>query len=85
MCRYAWSHGIVPRNSDVIPIGNGLTVRERGIRTSFTFRHIRTGDCNCDYKECCDTWKPKSIPENEAWKVELLYVHEVQNWRNIVY
>lgn len=75
--RYAWTHGIVPRNSDVIPVGNGLTVRERGTRTSFTFRHVRIGDCSCKYKEFCDTWKPKNIPEDDAWKLELRYVHEV--------
>lgn len=36
--RYTWTHGITPRKTDVIPMSNGLTVVERKMRVSFTFR-----------------------------------------------
>ena len=39
--RYVWSHGITPRKSDIVPSpGRGLTLSQRGVRTSFTFRKI---------------------------------------------
>lgn len=41
MCRYTWSHGITPRKSDIVPVeGGGLTLSQRGVRTSFTFRKL---------------------------------------------
>lgn len=36
--RYGWTHGITPRKTDVIPVNDGLTVVERKLRVSFTFR-----------------------------------------------
>lgn len=40
--RYGWTHGITPRKTDVIPVNDGncagLTVVERELRVSFTFR-----------------------------------------------
>lgn len=36
--RYAWTHAITPRKTDVIPVDGGLTVVERNMRVSFTFR-----------------------------------------------
>ncbi|PNF31432.1 hypothetical protein B7P43_G04066 [Cryptotermes secundus] len=83
--RYAWSHGITPRKMDVIPTKNGdLTVQQRGDRTSFTFRFIRKGECNCVYHDLCDSYK-KKYKKSEAdtncdavaAKLESLHVHEV--------
>lgn len=75
--RYSWSHGICPRYSDTIRTENGTTVQKRGIRTSFTFRKVRRGDCECHYPECCDSRKNKeAISESNASGLENLYVHE---------
>ncbi|XP_033216720.1 alkylated DNA repair protein alkB homolog 8 isoform X2 [Belonocnema kinseyi] len=77
-CRYSWSHGICPRRSDTTRTENGTTVLKRGIRTSFTFRKIRRGDCECHYPEFCDSMKNKvTISESNASGLENLYVHEV--------
>ena len=77
--RYAWSHGIYPRHSDIVNTSSGITTRERGIRTSFTFRKVRTGNCPCYYDEYCDTKNnsEKNIGNSIAPKLESSYVHEV--------
>ena len=76
--RYAWSHGICPRHSDPIRTENGTTVQKRGTRTSFTFRKVRTGDCECDFPKFCNSRKNKeTISESIASGLENLYVHEV--------
>lgn len=36
--RHGWTHGITPRKTDVIPVNDGLTLVERKLRVSFTFR-----------------------------------------------
>ncbi|XP_060572353.1 alkylated DNA repair protein alkB homolog 8-like isoform X2 [Ruditapes philippinarum] len=39
--RYVWSHGITPRKSDIVPLADGgLTLLQRELRTSFTFRKL---------------------------------------------
>lgn len=89
--RYVWSHGITPRKMDVIPTKNGdLTVQQRGERTSFTFRFIRKGECNCVYHDLCDSYKKKykksEVDTNcdaVAAKLESLHVHEVWTRRAI--
>lgn len=77
--RYAWSHGICSRQSDVIETKNGITTRERGTRVSFTFRKIRRGDCCCSFKEYCDTKcnTTADIDVKTALGLENLYVHKV--------
>jgi hypothetical protein len=36
-----WSHGITPRKSDIVPlVDGGLTLLQRELRTSFTFRKL---------------------------------------------
>jgi hypothetical protein len=90
-CRYAWSHGITPRKTDVIPTSNGdLTIQRRGERTSFTFRSIRKGECNCVYHDQCDSYKGKYRKHNVhikddalAAKLESLHVHEVWTRKEI--
>ena len=80
--RYAWSHGICPRHNDAIKTENGITVQKRGIRTSFTFRKVRKGYCQCHYLEFCDSRKNKeTISESNASGIENLYVHEVNMYK----
>ncbi|XP_012216254.1 alkylated DNA repair protein alkB homolog 8 isoform X2 [Linepithema humile] len=78
--RYAWTHGICPRQSDTIATENGTTIQERGVRVSFTFRKVRRGDCHCSFKEYCDTAKHNTtcfIDADAASGLENSYVHEV--------
>ncbi|XP_011691611.1 PREDICTED: alkylated DNA repair protein alkB homolog 8 isoform X2 [Wasmannia auropunctata] len=76
--RYAWTHGIGPRHSDVIETENGTTTRERGTRVSFTFRKVRRGECRCDFKDYCDTAKRDTfIDAKAASGLESSYVHKV--------
>jgi len=70
---------------DVIPAASGdLTIQQRGERTSFTFRCIRKGECNCGYHDHCDSYKKKYSKSEVhikddvlAAKLESLHVHEV--------
>ncbi|XP_067000694.2 alkylated DNA repair protein alkB homolog 8 isoform X4 [Anabrus simplex] len=82
--RYSWSHGITPRKLDVVPtLKGGLTVQKRGIRTSFTFRWVRRGECNCDFHAECDSYQKQSAGETNleseelAAKLEAFHVHKV--------
>jgi len=76
--RYAWTHGICPRYSDVIKTENGPTSQERDIRVSFTFRKVRHGECYCDFKNYCDTAKRETfIDDKTASGLESSYVHKV--------
>lgn len=83
MCdRYCWSHGITPRTMDVVSLaqGGGLSVRERGCRTSFTLRRVRLGPCDCQYPALCDSQKPAcTISAEQASQLEQLYVHNVSD------
>ncbi|XP_032680490.1 alkylated DNA repair protein alkB homolog 8 [Odontomachus brunneus] len=79
--RYAWTHGISLRHSDVIDIENGSTTQERGTRVSFTFRKVRrAGDCCCNFEEYCDSKghdAPTFIDAKAASSLENSYVHKV--------
>lgn len=83
--RYDWIHGISPRKLDVIPSEKGLTVQERELRISFTFRKVLQGECNCSYKTRCDSYErqrksvlnEKSIAPEVASNLENVHVHEV--------
>ncbi|CAN8002212.1 unnamed protein product, partial [Ixodes hexagonus] len=78
--RYLWSHGIASRKSDVVPRmeipGQGLTLSQRGIRISFTFRRIRRGNCNCGHDVLCDSNRATKS-EEEAIKLEEEHVYQV--------
>ncbi|KAG5337840.1 ALKB8 protein, partial [Acromyrmex heyeri] len=83
--RYAWTHGICPRYSDVIKTENGPTSQERGIRISFTFRKVRRGECYCDFKNYCDTAKRETfIDDKAASGLESSYVHKVCRFERYV-
>jgi len=78
--RYAWTHGICPRHSDIIETKNGNTTQERGTRISFTFRKVRRGECCCNFKTYCDTVKCDGetfIDAKAASGLENSYVHKV--------
>ncbi|XP_071411017.1 tRNA (carboxymethyluridine(34)-5-O)-methyltransferase ALKBH8 isoform X3 [Pithys albifrons albifrons] len=96
--RYLWTHGITPRKYDIIQASElgqkfgtitadvgDLTLNRRETRTSFTFRKVRRGPCNCIYPSVCDSQKGQqglvqpSFPhsEMEASKLEQEYVHKV--------
>ncbi|XP_024941606.1 alkylated DNA repair protein alkB homolog 8 isoform X2 [Cephus cinctus] len=78
--RYVWSHGICRRHNDVIKTENGITIRPRTTRTSFTFRKVRRGDCQCVFPEFCDSKRKngaQKINENIAPSLEECYVHQV--------
>ncbi|XP_008552371.1 alkylated DNA repair protein alkB homolog 8 [Microplitis demolitor] len=80
--RYAWTHGICPRHHDIVQQKQSdkilTTSAERGTRISFTFRKIRTGDCQCNYHEHCDSKKSKrQIDKSNASLLESSYVHQV--------
>ncbi|KAF2879487.1 hypothetical protein ILUMI_26682 [Ignelater luminosus] len=79
--RYDWTHGITPRKMDITPSENGLTVVQRGTRTSFTFRKVLLGDCHCIYTNKCDSFikkqKADEIKENLAIELEKTHVHNV--------
>ena len=53
--RYLYTHGIMPRKSDVVTVQSELgdattqrlTLSRRDTRTSFTFRVLRRGPCQC--------------------------------------
>lgn len=80
-CRYAWTHGITPRMTDIIlHKDDGLTVVKRQTRISLTFRKLKSTPCECIYHNLCDSFaqKANSIVENAA-KLELENVHNVYN------
>lgn len=78
--RYAWSHAICPRHTDIIETENGITIQPRETRISFTFRKVRRGDCSCVFPHYCDTKQNyTTVPINSkvATGIENSYVHEV--------
>lgn len=88
--RFGWTHSITPRMSDiVVRSSERLTVEQRKIRVSFTFRKLKspTG-CSCSFPTLCDVTRriveEKSSPELEvtdelAAKLEIENVHKVYN------
>ncbi|KAK4887269.1 hypothetical protein RN001_003540 [Aquatica leii] len=78
--RYNWTHGITPRKMDIIPTETGLTVEQRGIRVSFTFRKVLKGECSCNYVNKCDSFlraNGREIQSHSAVKLEKSYVHDI--------
>lgn len=82
--RYAYTHGITPRASDILPASqsgdNGLTLKKRELRISLTFRKILGGvPCACKFPAFCDSQKDKKIllDDSLAQALEDTHVHEV--------
>lgn len=90
--RYGWTHGITPKTSDIVKTKhNFLTVQQRELRYSFTFRKLRIPpSCNdCKFPSLCDI-QSKIVNEQSnnndhevdkklAAKLELENVHNVYN------
>lgn len=76
--RYAWTHGICPRRSDLIRTKSGTTTQPRATRVSLTFRKVRRGDCRCSYPDYCDANRSTALIDNKiAPVIENSYVHDV--------
>ena len=88
--RYAYTHGIAIRHSDIIPTkpvqsiasSNGdrkpaFTLMKRGLRVSLTFRKTlpRGAECNCRYTAFCDSQKDKHITLDNKMANELEKTH----------
>lgn len=80
--RYIWAHGITPRKSDIIPsVDGGITLQNRGVRTSFTLRRLRRASCTCSFPQYCDSQQDKEpILEQQAAQLEALHVHQVRRY-----
>ncbi|XP_035232534.1 alkylated DNA repair protein alkB homolog 8-like, partial [Stegodyphus dumicola] len=80
-------YSITPRKTDLVPVdandSSSLTLCHRSPRTSLTFRLIRNGECNCEYKKQCDSQITSSLStkelvnEDEAKELENKYVNQV--------
>lgn len=84
--RFGWTHGIIPKRSDILKIpGQHLTVQKRETRISFTFRKLKIPpNCDCNFPSLCDVVKEKpeefqEISEKIAAKLEIENVHKVYN------
>ncbi|XP_077490587.1 tRNA (carboxymethyluridine(34)-5-O)-methyltransferase alkbh8 isoform X1 [Amblyomma americanum] len=79
--RYVWSHGIASRKFDIVRrcdgLGDGITLSERGIRISYTFRHIRNGSCRCGDALLCDSHRFGSQGNASALRLEAEHVFKV--------
>lgn len=79
--RYMWSHGIASRKFDVVPrssgLDNGLTLSQRGVRISYTFRHIRRGSCKCGNALLCDSHRFGNQDNASALRLEMEHVYKV--------
>ncbi|OMO93721.1 Oxoglutarate/iron-dependent dioxygenase [Corchorus olitorius] len=50
--RYAWQHYIPHHKIDNV---KGTMIRRSSRRVSFTFRKVRTGPCQCEFPQYCDS------------------------------
>ena len=88
--RYAYTHGIVIRQSDIIPAKPvqsrassnvdkklAFTLMKRGMRVSFTFRKTLPlgAECNCRYTAQCDSQKDNHITLDNKMANELEKTH----------
>ncbi|XP_067663773.1 alkylated DNA repair protein alkB homolog 8-like [Haliotis asinina] len=79
--RYIWSHGITPRKSDIVPTPDGgLTLVNRGTRTSFTFRKL-TPLAGVDVTQ--EQRESPFLPDTEAAAVLLEHEHVHQVYEDI--
>ncbi|CAG5129385.1 unnamed protein product [Candidula unifasciata] len=78
--RYIWSHGITPRKSDIVltPDRDGLTLQNRDVRTSFTFRKVILNRKQTNARQKADAGL-KSVPQSdsEGRELEQQHVHQV--------
>ncbi|XP_070503844.1 tRNA (carboxymethyluridine(34)-5-O)-methyltransferase alkbh8 [Chironomus tepperi] len=88
--RYGWTHGIIPKVSDIVRTKhNFLTVQQRELRYSFTFRKLKIPpSCDCKFPSFCDIQtkianeqnnNDQEVDEKLAAKLELENVHNVYN------
>ena len=56
--RYSWTHGIVPRKTDVRETVDGLTLSYRATRVSYTFRRLRRRPCDCSKLSLSPFYRP---------------------------
>ena len=85
--RYIYTHGIVPRNSDIINSNRNnqhiLTLRNRGERVSLTFRKsLSVPNCTCPFPLHCPAQEKNSslvdkLDNSTAIQLEKLHVHTV--------
>ncbi|KAL3216051.1 hypothetical protein MRX96_033228 [Rhipicephalus microplus] len=79
--RYLWTHGIASRKFDVVPrsggLDRGITLSQRGIRISYTFRHIRKGSCRCGNALLCDSHRFGNQDNATALRLETEHVYKV--------
>nr|XP_037286795.1 LOW QUALITY PROTEIN: alkylated DNA repair protein alkB homolog 8-like [Rhipicephalus microplus] len=79
--RYVWTHGIASRKFDVVPrsdgLDRGITLSQRGIRISYTFRHIRKGSCRCGNALLCDSHRFGNQDNATALRLETEHVYKV--------
>ena len=76
--RYAFTHGIVSRKTDIILTdGNKLITRPRNERISLTFRKSIDYSCTCPYAKYCPAQNQQKIGDENANQLEKLHVHEV--------
>ncbi|XP_048244026.1 alkylated DNA repair protein alkB homolog 8-like [Haliotis rufescens] len=82
--RYIWSHGITPRKSDIVPTPDGgLTLVNRGTRTSFTFRKL-TAHAGVDVQSIKEEQRESPcLPDTEAAAVQLEHDHVHQVYDDI--
>ncbi|XP_046565947.1 alkylated DNA repair protein alkB homolog 8-like [Haliotis rubra] len=82
--RYIWSHGITPRKSDIVPTPDGgLTLVNRGTRTSFTFRKL-TPLAGVDVKSVAQEQRESPyLPDTESAAVQLEHEHVHQVYEDI--
>jgi len=73
--RYLWTHGIIPRKSDIVYTQDTdattspeqhLTLLERGTRISLTFRKILHTACNCSFPKKCDSQLNKTSENKDT-------------------
>ena len=87
--RYAYTHGIAIRQSDIIPLRSesrsedrqSVTLMKRKLRISLTFRKTLSPGmkCNCKYPAQCDSQKDIQIEldKHMAYELEKNHVHSV--------
>lgn len=78
-CRYGWTHGITPRKQDVVQTSQGITVQQRQLRLSCTFRWIQNPRrCECQFEALCDMQMSKALSTRDPSAIEREHVHEVR-------
>ncbi|KAI5730157.1 hypothetical protein M8J76_010619 [Diaphorina citri] len=75
--RYGWTHGITPRKLDVVQTAQGVTVRQRELRLSCTFRWVNSvRQCECQFDALCDIKMNKALATQDPSSMERKHVHE---------